>query len=76
MAIMDVIKSDFFIQLSSNFLATIFAGLILYYCLENRVKAELRKREIRKVLSNFGSELIYNYVLADKILKNGGRIHY
>ncbi len=57
-------------QFFSNFLATILAGLILYLCLEKKVREKIEKNEMKKIFENLIDELLFNHVLAEKIIKD------
>lgn len=59
---------DFFIQLFSNFFATILAGLLLYWFLDKRIRDSIQKAEINRLLKNLAGDLAYNYVRAQKSL--------
>jgi len=61
--------NDFLIQLLSNFFATIFAGLLLYWVLEKRVKDTIKEDKINRLLKNLAGDLLYNYVRAEKSLE-------
>lgn len=56
-------------QFFPNLLATIVAGLLLYVFVEKRVRNNLKKNELRRLLKNLAGDLSYNFVSAEKVLE-------
>src|SRR3989344_2389460 len=61
---------NFVIQAIANLAGTILGGAILFFLFEKRVADLQEKSNTKKLLNNLLSEVMYDYIVAERILSN------